>query len=338
MADPLVTVLIDSYNYGRFVEQAVDSALAQTYGHVEVVVVDDGSTDDTLCRLEGYGDAITVIAQDNGGQAAAFNAGFAAARGEWIMLLDADDLLHPDAASAVVATVRGGRAAKAHYRLQAVDETGRPLGFTSPAAGRALADGDVADALARGATYSTPVTSGTAYHRAALEQIGPIPADRFRIAADGFLSSAAPFFGPVAAVPGILGSYRIHGANQWTGAVDGATLARFVAHDQHKHEVIRDMARRTGRRAVEAPGRLDHAHQRARLASLRVNGPGHPIPGDSTLGLGAAAVRATILAADLNLVMKAKLAIWTVALALSPRSLVPRLLQRMYAPRAGRRG
>jgi teichuronic acid biosynthesis glycosyltransferase TuaG len=92
---PLVSVIIPSYNYGRFVTQAVDSALAQTYANVEVIVVDDGSTDDTRARLAPYGDRIRYIYQENQGLSAARNTGIRHATGEWIAFLDSDDTWHP---------------------------------------------------------------------------------------------------------------------------------------------------------------------------------------------------------------------------------------------------
>jgi glycosyltransferase involved in cell wall biosynthesis len=91
----LVSVVIPTYNYGRFVTEAVESALTQTYPNVEVIVVDDGSTDDTKERLAGYGDRIRYIYQENQGLSAARNTGLRAARGRFIALLDSDDAFHP---------------------------------------------------------------------------------------------------------------------------------------------------------------------------------------------------------------------------------------------------
>src|SRR5271163_4980349 len=97
MNGPFITVLIDAFNYGHFIEQAVDSVLAQDFPREqrEILVVDDGSTDDTAERLKKYGEAIRYLRKPNGGQASAFNFGFAAARGEIIATLDADDLWLP---------------------------------------------------------------------------------------------------------------------------------------------------------------------------------------------------------------------------------------------------
>ena len=92
----LVSVVIPTHNYGQFLSRAIDSALAQTYPFIEVIVVDDGSTDDTRERLEPYRDRIRYIYQDNRGVSTARNVGIRNAKGEWIAPLDADDIWHPN--------------------------------------------------------------------------------------------------------------------------------------------------------------------------------------------------------------------------------------------------
>lgn len=96
MPEPLVSVVIPTYNYGHFVCEAVESALAQTYPSVEVIVVDDGSTDDTRERLSVYSNRIRYIHQHNQGLSAARNAGIQAALGKYVALLDSDDQYHPE--------------------------------------------------------------------------------------------------------------------------------------------------------------------------------------------------------------------------------------------------
>lgn len=89
---PLVSVVIPAYNCARFVREAVDSALAQDYPALEVIVVDDGSSDDTGLVLASYGTRIRLFSQPNRGCAAARNAGVAHARGRYIAFLDGDDV------------------------------------------------------------------------------------------------------------------------------------------------------------------------------------------------------------------------------------------------------
>lgn len=92
---PRVSVVIPVYNAAAYVAAAVQSALAQTYANMEIIVVDDGSTDDTAVILATYGDRIRYIYQDNQERAAARNRGLAEARGEYVAFLDADDLWVP---------------------------------------------------------------------------------------------------------------------------------------------------------------------------------------------------------------------------------------------------
>jgi Glycosyltransferases involved in cell wall biogenesis len=102
----LVSVVIPTYNYGHFVCDAVDSALRQTYPNVEVIVVDDGSTDDTAHRLAKYSGRIHYVHQANSGLSAARNTGIRAAEGEWIALLDSDDVWHADKTSVQLEAAR----------------------------------------------------------------------------------------------------------------------------------------------------------------------------------------------------------------------------------------
>jgi glycosyltransferase involved in cell wall biosynthesis len=96
MTPPLVSVIIPAYNAGPYIAETLDSVLRQTHPHREIIVVDDGSTDDTLHRLEPYRAAIRYIRQANLGVGAARNAGLRVASGDYIAFLDADDLWRPE--------------------------------------------------------------------------------------------------------------------------------------------------------------------------------------------------------------------------------------------------
>jgi glycosyltransferase involved in cell wall biosynthesis len=102
MAEPLVSVIIANYNYARFLPACIDSVLAQTHARVEIIVVDDGSTDNSREVLASYGNRVRVIFQENGGQAAALNTGVAVSSGDVIALLDADDGWYPHKLDAVL--------------------------------------------------------------------------------------------------------------------------------------------------------------------------------------------------------------------------------------------
>jgi glycosyltransferase involved in cell wall biosynthesis len=95
---PLVSVVIPSYNHGRFLPEAIDSVRGQTHGNVEVVVVDDGSSDDTVAVAGRLG--VRCVSQPNRGCAAARNTGLGATTGDFVVFLDADDRLLPHALEA----------------------------------------------------------------------------------------------------------------------------------------------------------------------------------------------------------------------------------------------
>ncbi|MEM8777527.1 MAG: glycosyltransferase [Cyanobacteria bacterium P01_G01_bin.49] len=101
-SNPLVSIIINNYNYEVFLSQAIDSALNQTYNNLEVIVVDDGSTDNSSQIIESYGNQITPVMKENGGQASAFNIGFEKSQGEIICFLDSDDTFLPSKAQNVV--------------------------------------------------------------------------------------------------------------------------------------------------------------------------------------------------------------------------------------------
>ncbi|MFA6286227.1 MAG: glycosyltransferase family A protein [Opitutaceae bacterium] len=106
-APPLVSIVMPAFNAARWLPAALDSALAQTYPHFELIVVDDGSSDDTPAILENYrtSHGIRVITQTNQGQSAAANRGLAEARGDYVKFFDADDVMSPGMLAAQVAAL-----------------------------------------------------------------------------------------------------------------------------------------------------------------------------------------------------------------------------------------
>src|SRR5215472_15286712 len=91
LSRPLVSIIINNYNYGRFLDSAIESAVAQDYSPKEIVVVDDGSTDNSRDVIGTYGERVSAIFQQNSGQATAFNAGVKTSRGQILCFLDSDD-------------------------------------------------------------------------------------------------------------------------------------------------------------------------------------------------------------------------------------------------------
>jgi glycosyltransferase involved in cell wall biosynthesis len=161
----LVSVVMPTYNYGRFVCEAVESVLGQTHrGPVELIVVDDGSTDDTAARLRPYLDRITYLKKDNGGVSSARNAGLRAARGEWVGLIDADDLWHPQLLEVLLrVAAREGDDVVCSLMIRDLAELNGPLALDPPVRRIGVRD------LLTGSPMSS---SGTIVRRAAFHAIG----------------------------------------------------------------------------------------------------------------------------------------------------------------------
>ena len=102
---PLISVVIPCFNDERHLGDAIRSALEQTYPHVEVIVVDDGSTDESVSVAQSFGDRVTVLRKRNGGPASARNVGMHAARGAFVTFLDSDDILLPEFLSKTAAVL-----------------------------------------------------------------------------------------------------------------------------------------------------------------------------------------------------------------------------------------
>lgn len=225
---PRLSVIINNYNYGGFVARAIDSVLAEAHPAAEIVVVDDGSTDDSRRVLAGYAGRITTVLQPNQGQGAAMNAGVRAARGAVMLFLDADDWVLPGRLAAVEAAFAASPdAVLVYHRLQPLRSDGTPVMKTIP---RTLGAGDLVPQMVRSAGWwDFPLTSALAVRRSAWDAAGEIPPE-FRISADAWLVGVLPFLGPVVALPGAYGAYRIH-QNAWFRASDDApTLRKRMAH------------------------------------------------------------------------------------------------------------
>jgi hypothetical protein len=245
-ARPAVSVVVGCFNYERYVGAAIASALAQADTDVEVIAVDDGSSDGSREVIRSFGERVRPVFKDNGGQASALNAGFAVSRGERVIFLDADDVLLPGAAAAVAAAVTG-EVAKAHSPLPVIDAGGRRTGEIHDTE---LPEGDLrAEVLAHGplceTTMPSPAMSGNAFARWLLERVMPIPEEDYVIGADEYLFGLAPAFGPIVCVPP-LSLYRMHGGNAHRSRPFEPMLAFQKRHHEIVASVVRELLERDG--------------------------------------------------------------------------------------------
>lgn len=214
---PPISILMPAYNYGHYIEQAVRSAWAQTLRPLELIVVDDGSTDDTWATLERLKPEspfpMHVLKGEHRGVSAALNLATRAAKGEWLAILHADDWFHPEKLARQAAAIDGPEVVLVHCEYLCVDERGETTGYTSatdmpPATG---------DALRRLLLLQADVRSMTMLiRRAALERIGPydetLPVEDWQ----SILRLAR--IGQIRHVPEQLVYRRVHGQNISIGA------------------------------------------------------------------------------------------------------------------------
>lgn len=112
---PLVSVVVPAYNHARYLPEAIDSILGQTYPNIELIVLDDGSTDETPQILQGYGDRLIWGSHENMGQARTLNKGWAMSKGKILAYLSADDVLFPDAVAKCIKALADNPATVACY-------------------------------------------------------------------------------------------------------------------------------------------------------------------------------------------------------------------------------
>jgi glycosyltransferase involved in cell wall biosynthesis len=212
---PLVSIIVNNYNYERFITQAIDSTLSQTYPRIEVIVVDDGSTDNSPQIITKYGSKIIPVLKDNGGQASTFNAGFAASQGEIICFLDSDDVFVPDKVTEVVNVFMTHKdIGWCFHNQQWVDENTQPLAKSSTQ--RSSSIGDFRAMLKAGKLPPPlPATSALCFQRALLKQILPM-FESDGTSADRYLKYVAVAIDKGFFLGKVLALHRIHGNNAYT--------------------------------------------------------------------------------------------------------------------------
>ncbi len=224
MTPTAASIIINNYNYADYLEEAILSALNQSYPNVEVIVVDDGSSDGSREMLRRYRDEVRVVLKDNGGQASAFNAGFDVSRGDVVFFLDSDDAFLPQLVDHVVPVFRETDVVKVHWPLRVVDADGND---TFEVLDPDLPEGDFRDVVrAYGPmterTWPSPPTSGNAYSRWFLHSVLPMPESPYRLYADAYLFGLAPAFGVIRRLETPQALYRLHGANAYNSRAEFA--------------------------------------------------------------------------------------------------------------------
>lgn len=280
MSNVSFSVVIANYNYGRFVGQAIESALSQDWPRLEVIVVDDGSTDDSAAVIRAYGDRITAVFKQNGGQREANNVGFQRSTGDVVIFLDADDLLVPGAVRAIAAVWRPGLS-KVQVQMQRVDAQTRPIRNIIPKVPAALSPEAIRRWAYTTSEYPSPPGSGNAWSRGFLEKIFPLDASH-----DSFTDSTciamAPYVGDVETIAKPLVLYRMHGGNDSAMSANDANFRREIARAIKRHAAACKACAMVGLAPPPLSTLFRGPHLlQLRIASLRLSPDQHPLPGDS---------------------------------------------------------
>ncbi|MGY1787286.1 glycosyltransferase family 2 protein [Geodermatophilus sp. SYSU D00698] len=320
-----LSVVVTNYNYADYVATAVESALALRWDDVEVVVVDDGSTDDSAEVLQRYADRVTLLAGPNGGQRVAANRGFAASTGDVVVFLDADDVLPPELPERLV-RVWGPLVSKAQFRMQRIDASGVPFGRPFPEWRPVPTPAQIRRWAERTSAYPTPPGSGNAYARWFLDRIFPLDPTTGRAADSGPLA-AAPFHGDVVTVPDVAVAYRKHGSNDSDVLADDDRPAREVERARDRWRFAQRSRGVSDAEIDERPLRRSRELLQFRVAAARLTPGERPLRGDGHLRLLADVLRSPLHPGPERAVARLVVAAWCLAVLVAPGRLVRSLMQ-----------
>ena len=324
-----VDIVVNNHDYGAFLGAAIDSALAQTHEKVRVIVVDDGSTDNSRQVLSKYEGRVTVVLKENGGQASALNVGIEHCESDIVMFLDSDDVLRPEAAARVSAAFAGSEAvAKVQFRMDVIDAEGRPTGAIKPARHLPMPQGELGSAeLAFPFDITWMAMSANAFRIDALRRIFPIPESDYPVSgADWYLVHLTALLGRVVSLDEVSASYRVHGRNNYEPQAAELSLDHVRKAIERTHATSRSLLALAIDLDLPHPDRiLSLADLANRLISLRLEPSRHPISEDGVAGLVLDSIRAAHRRSNVSIAMKAIFVAWFVAMAIAPRRLARRL-------------
>jgi glycosyltransferase involved in cell wall biosynthesis len=304
---PSVALVVLSYNYGRFVAQAIESALEQTRPYEQIIVVDDGSTDNSRAVLERYRSRVELIFKNNGGQLSAALHALDAIRCEYVHYLDSDDFLVPNARETIAHELET-RPAKLQFRLRCVGANG-PLDSIVPAYPPEYDNAaQLRDAHLLGMSICPP-TSGNVFR---VDDLLALPREALdqRDYIDGTPNMAMLYRGTVRTVSTVIANYRIHGANN--GLAHAPTIAVFEQELARLRRRWRELSRIFPAIGIPTSG--------STLLELEARNLSAALAGEAHLSLAIAYAK-RLAQSGTPIRHKLILAPWMLGLALAPRRL-----------------
>jgi glycosyltransferase involved in cell wall biosynthesis len=332
---PLVSVLIVNYNYARFLPEAVDSVLGQTYRNFEIVICDDGSTDSSRDVISSYRDRhpglVKSVFKANGGVASALNAAYASSSGDVVSILDADDRFLPTKLERVVEAFASDQRVGLVVNPLIKFGSGRQMTGLIPQVGRLDSGWIRDDMLASGGHWSFAPASGISLRRSCADLVFPVPEQTFRTEADSYIFTQAPMHQGVKAVEEPLSLYRLHSSNVTSVEhIDAAYARRIMDGIERFLAELEASARARGLRLPHVDDNPTYVEM-ALLKHYLEGAPKATIAGD-ILRLWRAAYRCR--AADR---LRWRLKPWVLTpVVFLPRSLGHRIIEAMYLPTASR--
>jgi glycosyltransferase involved in cell wall biosynthesis len=332
MRDLKFSIIVVNYNYGHFLSEAISSALAVQTTEKEVVVVDDGSTDESAAVIESFGARIVGVFKANGGALSSVNEGFRHCRGDIVIFLDADDRLHPDVAQNVL-SVWDEATAKVQYLANVIGADGRSLGRIQPNLTRISTPAEILQSVVASTNYVTSACSANAYARWFLEEVLPLPAyAAHRNSVDNLLNPVAPFYGKVITLPVPLCDYRHHGTNDGVlGQFDLDKTLRMIERDKERSHFVRKKAAERGS-VVDPNALLRCPYHLVSAIAIRKHSPAlcpYVMP---MWKLAISGIRATAQYRCFGALEKMVLIGWLSCVALAPRSAALWLIGLRYVP------
>ena len=229
-----VSVLINNYNYGRFLEETINSVLNQTYDNIEIILYDDGSTDNSNEVFHLFKDKIKIISQPNfkkhpsQNQAHAIEEAFKISTGEIMFLLDSDDLFHKDKVARVVEEFsKDENIICVQHPFKLINEKSELLNKSKRPTLSGVSLPETIYFTGRLDFFFTQ-TSGLAFRRSFMSHVLPFETDSFlKLWPDLRLTRNAVFFGKIIMLNEYLGFYRLHGKNDSDKLSDKRYLSEF---------------------------------------------------------------------------------------------------------------
>ena len=331
---PLVSILINNYNYGCFLNEAINSALNQTYIHVEVIAVDDGSTDNSQDIITSYGNRIIPVLKENGGQASALNAGFAVIKGDIVIFLDADDVLLPNIVQRVVTVFQTKPdLAKVQYRLQVIDVKSVATGEVFPDV-KYMLNGDLRQRILKFHRYTWPPTSGNAFAAPIIHQILPMPEALYQVSADEYLNNLSIMFGSIVSLNEVGALYRVHGKNNYYQAkrlIELEKLRQILLRTVEVRNKQRDIFNSLYFNKIREVGVWDLIDLKERVVSLKLDPLNHPFK-ESLLSLCVRGCISSIISPELRWRGRFLFIFWFIAMLFVPKVIAKPLTEKLLYP------